>query len=305
MSKHLCLANVWVVVLLVCTACSWLNLVRAAELHHERPAVFGFDLTEGWLDPPAHSHSSPLGTPMIHPFRTEPAFTQRDVILDYSTRSEAGQRQQEIAAEVEWPLSRRIGLIFETPYVFVDPEDGGSIDGFGNLAISPRVLLAETERFLLASALEVETTAGDTATGIAEDEVALAPSVSTWVDLGGWWALNSQLGLEYPVESHDAELFIRSALIHTFGSGDVHDAVHTHDDHSHGLSAGLLSAILEVDLAVGLSGEEDGDWFAEGIVGMLVNLSDNADVRCGYQFPLSTRQDLNNGFTGGLIWHLK
>jgi hypothetical protein len=294
------------VLLLVFMACAGSNLGRAEELHHERPAVFGFDLKEGWFDPPVHSHRSALGTPMIHPFRTEPAFTQRDVILDYSTRSQAGQREQEIAAEVEWPLSRRLGLIFETPYVFLDPDDGGSIDGFGNLAISPRVLLVETERFLLASALEIETTAGDTATGIAEDEVALAPSFSTWIDLGGWWALNSQLGLEYPVESHDAELFIRSALIHTFRSGDTHDVAHTHDDHAHGLSAGLVvSAILEVDLAVGLSGEGDGDWFAEGIVGMLVNLSDNADVRVGYEFPLSTRQDLNNGFTGGLLWHLK
>jgi len=294
-----------IVWLLAFMACAWSNPVRAEELRHKRPAVFGFDLSEGWLDPPTHSHSSPLGTPMVHPFRTEPAFTQRDVLLDYSTRSEAGQRQQEIAAELEWPLSRRLGLIFETPYVFVDPEDGGPIDGFGNLAISPRVLLAETERFLLASALEVETTAGDTATDIAEDEVALAPSLSTWIDLGGWWALNSQLGLEYPVESSDAELFFRSALIHTFGSDDTHDVVHTHDDHSGGFSAGLVSVILEVDLAVGLSGEEDGDWFAEGIVGMLVNLSDNADARIGYEFPLSTRQDLHNGVTGGLIWHIK
>ena len=34
-------------------------------------------------------------------------------------------------------------------------------------------------------------------------------------------------------------------------------------------------------------------------------LWDNADIRVGYQFPLSRSQDLNNGVTGGLIWHFK
>ena len=55
----------------------------------------------------------------------------------------------------------------------------------------------------------------------------------------------------------------------------------------------------------GLFGAEDGDWFAEGIAGVLVGLWDNADMRVGYQFPLSRSQDLNNGFTGGLLWHFK
>ncbi|MHC4432646.1 MAG: hypothetical protein ACYTBS_12475 [Planctomycetota bacterium] len=278
---------------------------RGEDLHTEPPAAFRLDLTEGWFDQPVHSHFSRLGTPMIHSFRVEPAFTRRDLLLDYSTRSETGRNEQEISAELEWPLSRRLGLIFEIPYVFVDADDGGPIDSFGNLAVSPRLLLAEYERFLLAFGLEVETTTGDTDAGIAEDEVALGPSLSTWIDLGDWWALNAQSGFEYPVESTDAEFFFRSALIHTFGAGGIGNHEHTHDDHRGGLSAGLVSVVLEADLALGLSGPEDGDWFAEGIVGVLVGLWDNADMRVGYQFPLSRSQDLNNGITGGLLWHFK
>ena len=296
---------IYTALLVVLAPGAWSDSGRAEELHSEPPTVFGFDLAEGWLDPPVHSHFSPHGTPMIHSFRTEPAFTRRDFLIDYSTRSETGRTEQEIGAEVEWPISRRLGLIFEIPYVFVDSDDGEPIDSFGNLAVSPRLLLAEYERFLLAFGLEIETTTGDTDGGIAEDEVALAPSFSTWIDLGHWWTVNAQSGLEYPVESSDAEFFFRSALIHTFGSGDIRDNNHTHHDHADGLSPGLLSVILEADLAVGLSGEEDGDWFAEGIVGVLFGLWDNADMRVGYQFPLSRSQDLNNGVTGGLIWHFK
>ncbi|MHC4556906.1 MAG: hypothetical protein ACYTFW_06995 [Planctomycetota bacterium] len=289
----------------VLTSCIWSDSAYAEELHSEIATVFGFDMAEGWLDPPVHSHFSPGGTPMIHSFRTEPAFTRRDLLLDYNARSETGRNEQEIGIEVEWPISYRLGLIFEIPYVFVDSDDGGTTDGFGNLAVSPRVLVAEYERFLLAFGLEVETTTGKTDGGIAEEEVALAPSFSTWIDLGHWWTVNAQSGLECSLESSDTEFFFRSALIHTFGSDGIHDSGHVHHDHADDLSPGLLSVILEADLAVGLSGEEDGNWFAEGIVGVLVSLWDNADMRVGYQFPLSRSQDLNNGVTGGLIWHFK
>jgi len=164
------------VLLIALTACALSELAQGEELHTESPAAFGFDWTEGWHDRPVHCHFSPRGTPMVHSFRAEPAFMRRDFLLDYSTRSETGRSEQEIGTEVEWPISRRLGLI---------------------------------------------------------------------------------------------------------------------------------SVILEADLAVGVSGAEDGDWFAEGIVGVLVGLWDNADMRVGYQFPLSRSQDLNNGVTGGLLWHFK
>ncbi|MHC4121338.1 MAG: hypothetical protein ACYSWO_28005 [Planctomycetota bacterium] len=277
---------------------------RGQEPHTESDP-FGFDFSVGWLEPPVHSHFSRRGTPMIHSFRTEPAFTRRDVLLDYTFRNETGLDEQEIAAEVEWPISRRLGLILELPYVFVDSDDEGAVEGFGNLAVSPRVLLAEYERLLLAFNLEVETTTGTTRGDIASDEVALAPSFSTWVDLDNWWALNAQSGIEYPTESGDSEFFLRSSLIHTFGSREDYESDHAHHEHGHASTHGLVSVILEADLALGLSGPEDGDWFAEGIVGVLVGLWPNADARVGYLFPLSKSQDLNNGFTAGLLWHFK
>jgi hypothetical protein len=289
--------------LIILAACALSKVVRAEELHTERPEVFGFSMEEGWFDPPVHTHLSPLGTPMIHSFRAEPAFTRRDLLLSYSTRSETGLREHEIEAEVEWPLSRRLGLIFEVPYVFVDSDDEGRTDGFGNLVVSPRVLVAEYERFLLAFNMEVETTTGTTKGDIAEDEVSLSPSFSTWVDLGGWWTVNAQSGLGYPTDSGDSEFFFRSALIHTLGYEDFHEGRHTHHEHADELSPRHFSVILEADLALGLSGEDDGDWFAEGIVGVLFDLWDDADMRVGYLFPLSKSQDLNNGVTGGLIWH--
>jgi hypothetical protein len=277
--------------------------VRAEETHSESSDVFGFDLDQGWLDPPVHSHFSKGGTPLIHSFRTEPAFMLRDFLFDYSFRNEKEGNVHEIEAEIEWPLSRRMGLIFEMPYVFIDTDDDGTVDGFGNFAVSPRLLLAEYRRFLLAFGLEVETTTGETDGGIAEDEVSLSPSFSTWVDLGDWWTISAQSGFEYPIQSSDTRFFLRSALIHTFGSDEIQDSSHTGHNHHDGLSPGLFSLIMEADLALGLSGPEDGDWFAEGIVGISFDLWENADMRVGYQFPFSKSEQLYSGVTLGMIYH--
>jgi hypothetical protein len=40
----------------------------AKEHHSDSTNVLGSDLSTGWLDKPVHSHFSPLGTPLIHPF---------------------------------------------------------------------------------------------------------------------------------------------------------------------------------------------------------------------------------------------
>jgi len=280
-----------------------LGAAGAEEAHHNVADPLGFNLTDGWFDPTAHSHFSRRGTPMIHSFRVEPAFTRRDVIVDYSFSRKRGEEEHEIEAELEWAFTRRLGLVVELPYAAINPNDEGAVNGFGDLAISPRFLLAEYKRFLLAFALEVETPTGSTRGDIGSGEVALAPSFSTWIDLGHWWAVNTQCGVEHALESNDSELFCRASVIHTFAPDADHDEAETDHDHAHGLEPGLLSLILEVDMALALSGADDGDIEAEGIAGLYCGLSEHADLRLGYTFPLSTSQDLYSGLTAGLLWH--
>ncbi|MHC4519644.1 MAG: hypothetical protein ACYTAS_13725 [Planctomycetota bacterium] len=283
--------------------CVYLGPAWAEHDHHDAPDVLGFDLTKGWLDPAVHSHFSRRGTPMIHSFRVEPAFTRRDLLLDYNFRNTAEGSEQEIEAELEWALSRRLGLVLEVPYVFLDPDDEGAVDGFGNFAISPRLLLAEYERFLLAFGLEIESPTGSRATGIAENEVALAPSLSVWADLGTWWAANAQSGVEYLCESDESELFVRASLIHTLAPSQASRDSHAEHEHGHGLHSGLLSLLVEIDTTIGLSGDEEGDTEVEGIVGAYYGLSETVDLRAGYQFPFSSSEELNSGLIAGLIHH--
>ncbi len=269
-----------------------------------RRTTFGFDWSEGWFDRPALSHLSPRGVPLTHSFRLEPAQIHQDLFLDYSFRTGTEGTEHEIELELELALTRRIGLVIETPYRFVNPANGPSVDGFGDLAISPRFLLAEYDRFSLAFNFETELPTANADRGLGSGEVALAPSFSTWMDLGNWWTLSTQTGIERALSSRDSELFFRTSLVHTFG-GDrpaaLSDRGHDHG-HAH-LRPGLLSVILEADGAMGLSsGAGKGVVGVEGMLGVYYRLIEDFDIRVGYQFPLSTPREFDGGLLFGVVW---
>jgi hypothetical protein len=273
----------------------------ADELHADSRDVFGSDMSAGWFDMPLHSHFSPLGTPLIHPFRVEPAFTNRDLLMDYKYHRKFDENEHEVEMELEWTLTRRIALLFEVPYTNVDPEQGSTVNGIGDIAAGLRILLTEYEKALLAFGLEIETPTGDSDKGLGRGETAIAPSFSTWLDLDNWWAANMQLGTEHEVSSSENELFFRAALIHSINTDSYHGT--EHDDHVHGLTPGLLSLILEIDSTVDIAAEDSGHVETEGIFGFLYSISENMDLRVGYTFPFSKSQELNSGFTCGLIYH--
>ena len=82
----------------------------AATHSHDRPASGG-----GLLEPFEHIHLSRLGTPLVHSFGVEPAFTGRDLFTDYRFRSGDGITEHEIGFELEWAFTRRLGIIVEAP----------------------------------------------------------------------------------------------------------------------------------------------------------------------------------------------
>ncbi|MHC4061989.1 MAG: hypothetical protein ACYSR4_10010, partial [Planctomycetota bacterium] len=243
----------------------------------------------------------PLGTPLIHPFRIEPAFANPDLLVDYSFLRKSDEDEHEIQTEVELPLTRRLALIIEVPYVFVDPKEGSSVDGIGDIGFGSRILLGEYERLLLAFNLEIETPTGDSDKGLGRGETAIAPSFSMWLDLDDRRTGHVQIGSEHEVSSSENELFFRAALVQCLTSGDDRGA--EHDDHIHGLPPGLLALILEIDGTVDIAAEDSGHVETEGILGFHYSISGHADVRSGYVFPFSKSQQLNGGFTCGLIWH--
>ena len=280
------------------------------------PEAFGFSLRGGWLEEWPHSHFSRLGTPMVHFFFTEPAGPEQDLIVDYLYTKGADGKEHEIATELEWALTRRVGIILEVPGLVLNPSDDVQETGFGDLVVAPRFLLADFDRFMLSANIEVSTPTGDEERGLGAGETLLAPSLSGWLDLGNWWTAGFQVGSEAGLTSGDNEVFYSVALARTVfgravccprycrngehgGDGDEHGE---HDEGNH-FPPGLTSWMAEFNGRSGTWGPENGRTTGEMLVGVNYTVTEHTQVRVGFQFPLFTPRDFDSRVVIGAIYH--
>jgi hypothetical protein len=267
------------------------------------PRPFGLSLAEAWLDPWPHSHFSRRGTPFVHLFTVEPAFLDRDLFFDYRVARGDEEDEAELEVELEWALTRRIGLVVEAPIVQVNSEEGDTETGLGDVAIAPRVMLVDTDRFLLSANLEMSFPSGSESRGLGTGEAGLAPSLSMWLDFGHWVTASAQVGTEHGLESGDAELFYNGALTYSFLTpGLYRDRTHAELDHNH-FPPGLANLIVELTGRTGLSGENDGRTTAEVLFGASYNFTESWEVRGGYQIPVGGQRDIDDGFVFSVIYH--
>jgi hypothetical protein len=295
----------------------WSTQVRADDTHAEASAPahpehshsasdtysepLGFSLTKGWLDPWPHKHFSRRGTPFVHLFFTEPAYLDRDFFLD--TRIAHGNEgdEVEIEAEIEWALTRRIGLVLEVPYLLVDPKEGKSEEGLGDIAVAPRFLLAETDRFLLSANLEVELPTGSARRGLGSGETALSPTLSLWYDLGKFVAFNAQFGTEHGLKSGEKEFLYKTVLTYSLLDAGMIAAVRrTFASH---FPPGMANLLLEVTGRTGLSHEERGRTSAEALFGATYLVTGHVELRAGIQFPLFKPKEFDNAYILSLVYH--
>lgn len=250
-----------------------------------------------FLAPFTHIHASKNGTPYVHPFGIEPAFSGRDLFIDHTFIDGDGFTEHETEIELEWAFTKRLGMIVELPYVWEDEEGEATGSGFGDLAIVPRALLIESERFLLTAQMEVVLPTGSSRFG---GETAIAPGIAMWNDLGNWWTLNSGIAIEHGFDADETELVYGVGLVKSFGEHAANHADHSGHNHA---TAGLLHLHLEVTGSTPLNGDDEGDINLEGLLGVSYGLAAGFDIRAGYLFPLTTPRDFDKGFTGGLIFH--
>ena len=256
-----------------------------------------FATASDFLEPFEHLHLSASGTPYVHSFGIEPAFTGRDLFIDHTYRVGDGVAEHESEIELEWAFTNRLGMIVEVPYVWEDEEGVATGSGFGDLAIVPRALLIESEHFLLTAQMEVVLPTGSSRFG---GETAIAPGIAMWNDLGNWWTLNSGVSIEHGFDADSTELLFSVGLVKSLGEKAADHADHA--GHSHA-TTGLLHLHLEAAGSTPLNDADKGDINLEGLIGMSYGLTSGLDIRAGYLFPLTTPRDFDKGFTGGLVFH--
>ena len=287
----------------VCRGQDWLG-----EDHHGGGVPGGF--FEELFEPPAHSHFTRRGTPLVHLFLTEPAVLHQDLFLDYriGNNIEGSTDEQELETELEWALTKRLGLVIEVPYIGLDPVADRNTSGFGDIAVAGRALLVDWDTFFLSANLEVEIPTGDEDRDLGRGEVALAPTITTWLDLGNWTALHGQFGPEIGLDTGDAEFIHHLALTRSFqgptlfgrGCDCGRNGVRVNgDEHEELFEPGFTTLILEMTGVTGLSGTEARQTFVELLPGIAYTPVERIELRFGVRFPLfkPTRLDTQYIFT--------
>jgi hypothetical protein len=227
----------------------------------------------------------------------ESALTGRDLFLDYAYREGNGVNEHESELELEWAFTSRLGVIMEVPYIWEDEEGVSSASGFGDMAIVPRAILVEGERFLLTAQTELVLPTGSSSFG---GETAIAPGIVMWNDLGNWFTLNTSLAIEHAFDEDSTEFVYGFGLVKSFG-----DKCHDHDDHGHHAhsASGLINLHLEATGATPINGDDQGDITIECLIGISYGISEGFDIRAGYLFPITSPGEFDKGFTAGIIRH--
>jgi hypothetical protein len=230
---------------------------------------FGWSLAKGWTEKWHHTHRSVRNTPMVHGVLTEPAFLCRDLFLTY----ERGDSEAALEAELEFALSRRLGLIVEGGYEWSDDEGNGAADS----ALGLRALWGDTARLLFATSLEVEIPTGNGEWGAGFIGHA-------WIDVGWWTTLQLELGVERFPSVNETAFPWGVSVIKSFDLGAGKRRV-----------GQVLSILAEAAGETDRDGETEGQWFA----GVSYDTGNFGEFRGGFTRSFAGE----NGFILGVIVH--
>lgn len=157
---------------------------------------------EGWNEPWAVPPNGASGVPRQGWINTFDGFLARDFTFVYEfTDHRADGRDENLGVlQFHTPLSRRLWLGIDVPYVDGIQGAGGlpSVTNFGDITITPKVLLHETENFSLSAGLSIQTPTGQTATGSGQTD--LFPFLALWTDLGNGWSIRGGTGVDVPLD---------------------------------------------------------------------------------------------------------
>jgi hypothetical protein len=157
------------------------------------------NFSEGWLEPWVSPPSGELHLQRGGWVNTDSGFFSREIDPAFTFNAgTSGSRDEYVgAATVFIPLSRRFLLGLAVP--FVDSLQGHSMlrsaTSFGDLIITPQVMLDETETRSVSALLAIRTPTGEKKTG--NGNTTLTPSLAFWQDLPAHWQVRGGVGMDF------------------------------------------------------------------------------------------------------------
>jgi hypothetical protein len=147
-----------------------------------------------------------------------PIVTRRPVVerelefkLEYEKNEEG--RQVELAAALEWVILPRWQVEIEFPLVILDPDQGSTIGGLGDIEIDNKVQIFKSVeyRLLVAGGVELKVPSGSESRGLG-GELAVEPYITAGIALGPFDLL-AEIAYEWVIDpAREEELSTGLAL---------------------------------------------------------------------------------------------
>lgn len=239
----------------------------------------------------------------IHPpefFRTEHAFLERSVRLDYlsSNHVEAGEgraNDSRFVTEVNYAFTNWFGVVFDVPYAFLDRFEESNTSGFGDIEAGVRyVVLGYNERspFKLTAGLNVTAPTGSTSRSLGEGRTSLEPVLLVYQQLTETTFLQSSFGYEFGVggggEDTRNEFRYNVGLAHVFN--DIKSPLFS-----------FPAPVLELNGAT----SDRGETVVELTPGIRWQVGRRGLTGVAYSFPVTDRREFNGQFIFSFIYHFQ
>lgn len=252
------------------------------------------NLGEGWTDAWIRPPSGPSGAPRQVWLNSADGFFTREFHLFYfwtDNIAKLGDAHTGLF-QFQTPLSRRLWVGFDVPFVGLT-NFGGDMDTarFGDLTITPKVMLTETQDMSLSAGLAVRTASGTRATG--DDQFVLTPFTALWTDLGSGVSLRGGIGVEVPINDYARSILPDAVLVSNLAIGQTLTGTDggPFRDFSY-----YVALNLRRDL-----GDADGHTFLSITPGLRTNLGNNWSFLAAYEVPVVGPRQFDQRFMAGII----
>jgi hypothetical protein len=164
-----------------------------------------WNFTEGWFEPWIPPPNGELHLQRGGWVNTASGFFSREIDPTFTFNAgTSGTRDEYIGAvSLFTPLNRRLQLGLFVP--FVDSLQSADVlpsaTSFGDLIITPQLMLDETETRSVSALLAIRTPTGESKTG--NGKTILTPSVAFWQDLPAHWQLRGGIGMDFATHTQE------------------------------------------------------------------------------------------------------
>lgn len=243
-----------------------------------------------------HRHETKDGYPILEVLKTDHAFLERKVRVDYVAAKgvdDGRTNESQFNGEFFWAINNRIAVVVESPLILRDPADASSTCGVGDTEFGFRFVAFDGETSILTFGLNIATPTGDDKRGLGEGHTSLEPVALLWHDLGCGNAFQGELALESPVGVPEAETVFRYnfALSHTLRSTEHLCFFH------------WLTPFLELDSRTHLNGDSSGRTHVDITPGLRWAINEGCHAAVGFSVPITGAREYDNQFIASWCHH--